>query len=73
MNTTSAQASQVASEALRVMAHLSETMQVPINAIQEIYSTEFDRLEMDARIRTFIGVLALARTRTLLRQRKLSG
>ena len=46
---------------------LAENLQVPAHAVQEIYSQEFDRLAMKARVKSFVGVLAMRNTRAILR------
>ena len=47
---------------------LSEKLQVPVYEIGKIYETEFDRLARGARIPTYLGVLALSNTRSILRE-----
>ncbi len=55
---------------LQKIRHLAEEMQVPIDEIEQIYSNELHRLEAEARIQSFVGVLAIKRTRTILRVKK---
>ena len=47
---------------------LSENLQVSAHVVQEIYSQEFDRLAMKARVQSFVGVLAMRNTRAILRE-----
>lgn len=61
-----------ASELSRTIRHLSEKMQVPLERIEEIYTGEVNRLTAEARLQQFVGVLALHRTRTILRERRAS-
>jgi hypothetical protein len=56
------------SDLSQTIRHLSEQMQVPLERIQEIYAREVNRLTAEARLHQFVGVLALGRTRTLLRE-----
>ena len=58
------------SDLLQAITHLSEKTEVPVQEIEAIYSQEVDRLAADARIKTFVGILALGRTRTILHQHK---
>ena len=48
------------------IVHLSQVSQVSIDEIERIYAAEVRRLACEARIQTFVGVLALGRTRDLL-------
>jgi hypothetical protein len=47
---------------------LSESLRVPAHAVQEIYSQEFDRLAMKARVQAFVGVLAMRNTCAIFRE-----
>ncbi len=50
-----------------VIARLSHALQVPLQEVREIYGTQLERLGSDARVRNFLGVLALRNTRDILR------
>lgn len=47
---------------------LSENLKLSAHVVQEIYSQEFDRLAMKARVQSFVGVLAMRNTRAILRE-----
>ncbi len=47
---------------------LSEKLQVPPLKVIEVYRTEFKRLASQSRIATYLGVLALQRTKHILRE-----
>jgi hypothetical protein len=48
------------------IATLSKQLEVPVHEVDVIYRKEFDQLAVAARIRTFLGVLAMNRTRSIL-------
>ncbi len=50
-----------------VIARLSHALQVPLQEVREIYGTQLQRLGVEARVRNFLGVLALRHTRDILR------
>lgn len=50
----------------RAIATLAEKLHLPAQEVQQVYLQEFDRLESQARIRGFLGVLALRNARSLL-------
>jgi hypothetical protein len=52
---------------VRAIATLSDKLHLPMQEVREVYLREFGRLESQARIRNFLGVLALSRTRSALR------
>lgn len=54
----------------QTISHLSQTTKIPVREIEAIYSDEVNRLAAEARIKTFVGVLAIARTRTILHEHK---
>ena len=45
-----------------------EKVQIPMQEVEQILSKELSRLESQARIPTFTGVLAISRTREILRE-----
>ena len=47
---------------------LSDKLQVPMHEVGAIYRVEFDRLAHGARIPTYLGVLAMSNTRSILRE-----
>ncbi len=53
----------------RVVCLLAMEMQVPLGEAVEIYEYEFARLNTNARVTTYISVLALKNVRETLRQR----
>ena len=52
---------------VRAIAALSHKLQVPAHEVGAIYRKEFDRLAAGARIPTFLVVLAMSNTRSILR------
>jgi len=52
----------------RAIQALSEKLQVPERKVSEVYCAEFKRLAAQSRISTFVSVLAMRNTRSLLRQ-----
>ncbi len=60
-----------ASDLFQTITHLSEEMQVPFDEIQEIYTSEVNQLTAEARIQQFVSLLAIGRTRTILRKRRM--
>jgi hypothetical protein len=52
---------------------LSDTLQVPMHEVGAIYLMEFDRLARGARIPTYLGVLAMSHTRSILREGRRRG
>lgn len=51
----------------RVIVTLSEKLHLPAHEVQQVFLQELGRLESHARIRHFVGVLALRNTRSILR------
>ncbi len=51
----------------RAIATLSDRLHLPVQEVRQVYLQELDRLEAQARIHNFLGVLALSRTRSVLR------
>lgn len=51
---------------VRAIATLAEKLHLPPQEVQQVYLQEFDRLESQARIRGFLGVLALRNARSVL-------
>ena len=51
----------------RIIADLSQCFSVPFKNVQAIYREQLRRLAEGARIRTFLSVLAIRRTRRILR------
>jgi hypothetical protein len=54
---------------VRAIATLSEKLKVPEHEVVDIFRKEFDRLATHARISTFLIVLAMRNTRSILRGR----
>jgi hypothetical protein len=54
-------------EHVGVIARLSRELQVPLQEVREIYGAQLERLAADARIQSFLGVLATRNTRDILR------
>lgn len=50
------------------LMHLSELTRVSVEEIERIYADEVCRLAAEARIQTYVGVIAIGRTRELLRR-----
>jgi Protein of unknown function (DUF3562) len=65
-----ANAVDLSTEHSRVIASLAQKMRVPVEKIEQIYSDEFSKLSAEARIRGFVGVLAIRRTRAILQESK---
>jgi len=51
----------------RVITKLSHELEVPLHEVREIYRAQLERLSADARIQSFLGVLAMRNTRDILR------
>jgi hypothetical protein len=51
----------------RAIHELSEKLKVPERSVVEVYRTEFKRLAAVSRIPTFVSVLAMSNTRSILR------
>jgi uncharacterized protein (DUF2126 family) len=54
-------------DAQRAIQALSEKLNVPELKVLEVYKTEYRRLSAESRIETFVSVLALRNTRSILR------
>jgi len=54
-------------DARRAIQSLSEKLDVPELKVLEVYKTEYNRLSAESRIATFVSVLAMRNTRTILR------
>ena len=52
---------------IRTIGALAHQLRVPMQEVAEIYQSEFDRLALAARIPTYLSVLALSNTRSILR------
>lgn len=50
----------------RALARLSEKLHVPANEVLEVYKYEFTRLHAQARVKTYVGVLAMSNTKNIL-------
>ena len=59
--------SRLENDHVRAIATLSDKLHVPVHEVGEIYKKEFDRLAEGARIPTFLVVLAMSNTRSILR------
>ncbi len=71
MNAEPALVARGSSDLAQRIADLSEKMQVPFDEVHEIYTSEVNRLAAEARIQQFVSILAIGRTRTLLRQSRI--
>jgi hypothetical protein len=54
-------------DAQRAIQALSEKLDVPEFKVLEVYKTEYRRLSAQSRIATFVSVLAIRNTRSILR------
>jgi hypothetical protein len=54
-------------DARRAIQALSEKLDVPELKVLEVYKTEYYRLSAQSRIATFVSVLAMRNTRSILR------
>jgi hypothetical protein len=54
-------------DAQRAIQALSEKLHVPELKVLEVYKTEYRRLSAQSRIATFVSVLAIRNTRSILR------
>jgi hypothetical protein len=54
-------------DARRAIQALSEKLDVPELKVLEVYKTEYRRLSAQSRIATFVSVLAMRNTRSILR------
>jgi uncharacterized protein (DUF2126 family) len=54
-------------DARRAIQALSEQLDVPEVKVLEVYKTEYRRLSAQSRIATFVSVLAMRNTRSILR------
>jgi hypothetical protein len=54
-------------EAQRAIQALSDQLHVPQLKVLEVYKTEYRRISAQARIPTFVSVLAMRNTRSILR------
>jgi len=50
----------------KAVAALSEELQVPADDVVEVYKHEFSRLHAQARIKTYVGILAMSNTKNIL-------
>lgn len=48
------------------VAALSEELHVPADDVVEVYKHEFSRLHAQARIKTYVGILAMSNTKNIL-------
>jgi len=55
-------------DAERAIQALSEKLSVPAVKVLEVYKTEYNRLAAQSRIATFVSVLAMRNTRSILRE-----
>jgi len=53
----------------RLVASLSDELHMPIHEVGAIYREQLDRLAAQARIQSFLSVLAVRNTRSVLRAR----
>jgi len=54
-------------DAQRAIQALSEQLDVPELKVLEVYKTEYRRLSAESRISTYVSVLAMRNTRSILR------
>jgi hypothetical protein len=57
----------------RAIQELSEKLRVPELRVVEVYKTEFKRLAAQSRIQTYVSVLAMSNTRSILRDAAADG
>jgi hypothetical protein len=57
----------------RAIHELSEKLRVPELRVVEVYKTEFKRLAAQSRIQTYVSVLAMSNTRSILRDAAADG
>ncbi len=50
----------------KALAALSEKLHVSASAVVEVYNGEFTRLQAQARVKTYVGVLAMSNTKDIL-------
>jgi len=50
----------------RAIASLSEKLHLPLSEVRKVYLQELDRVRSQARIHSFVEVLAVSRTRSAL-------
>jgi hypothetical protein len=50
----------------KAVAALSEELHVPADAVVEVFKHEFSRLHAQARIKTYVGILAMSNTKDIL-------
>ncbi len=48
------------------VAALSEELHMPADDVVEVYKHEFSRLHAQARIKTYVGILAMSNTKNIL-------
>jgi hypothetical protein len=53
---------------VRAITSLSDRLHAPVDAVDAIYRHEYDRLAQAARIPTYLVVLAMNKTRSILRR-----
>ncbi len=60
--------SAVQTDHTRAIAHLCEQWRLPEDAVSQVFAREFERLATGARIATYIPILALNNTRSILHE-----
>ena len=53
----------------RAIEFLAQESQVPVNEVAQLYENAWAKLEVGARIRSFLGIFAFRNLRKMLRQR----
>lgn len=53
----------------RAIEFLAQESQVPVNEVAQLYENARAKLEVGARIRSFLGIFAIRNVRKMLRQR----
>ncbi len=70
MSAERAETARIANDLAQTIAQLSAKMEVSFDQVREIYSGEVNRLAAEARIQQFVGILAMRRTRNILRENR---
>lgn len=53
----------------RAMSSLSDRTGAPLVEVQRLFAQEFSRLELGAKVRTYLAVLTASNVRTMLRRK----
>jgi hypothetical protein len=63
------EAGQEAARHERVIRSLCDRTNAPLAEVQRLFAREFSRLELGARVRSYLAVLAASNVRAMLRQK----